>query len=363
MPEIEFAFIEKGQQELTDIWQCRIYSMNGMNDQNNQACIQKVQKFLLDHESENSKLVYATHGWRDGGTWLLSLAYNIFKRYGYGNIIVGVVQWNTGAHASRSITPSRSTKSQKHWYLCKSNICHYGLCCLFPVVSKFYDYGRPSVNTWPVGNVIAYVHHEITKDVKPITYCIGFSLGAHVCGFFGKMTRLLNKNEPIYKIIGLDPAGPMFEHPDHDPELRLNRNNAENVEIWHTNTYQLGFEDAIGHVDLYINGGGLQPHCPTYENVVLPHQCSHQFARRLFYHLLNNQNLPCYAKWKCKTRSGADLTNIKKENVDQLESANCYTKEVEDFEVGNLFGVKKNQFGVFWIQIDETSKTCKFNHT
>ena len=366
MPDIEYSFMENGQS--TPI--CTVYSMNGIDDEHNKACIKKVRNFLLDHESQNSKLIYITHGWQDRGGWLSNLRYRLQERYRNEYVVVAAIYWPTGADASKSQTFSLSSRSEKVSPYCKSGACQFMLCCISPVLTiAGIDYGTPAVNTWPVGNVVAYVHDEIvgatmgmTKDINTLTYCIGLSLGAHVCGFFGKMTRALNNNKPIYKIIGLDPAGPMFEYPDHDPELRLNRNHAEIVEIFHTNTILLGFEDAIGHIDLYINGGGLQPNCPKYKAPFVPHECSHTFGIRLLDHILRNETLPCYAKWKCNTRRGADLLNIKQEDTDQLESANCFQKPEERFEIGNLDETSKNQFGSFWIQIDETSETCKFNH-
>ena len=359
MPEIKYFFMENGYST-----SCTVHSINGIDDENNKSCIKKARGFLLDHESQNSKLIYITHGWQDSGGWLSTLTYSLQRRYGNGYVIIAAVYWEIGADAFISGTSLLSKKSEKEFPYCKSGACQWTLCCVGPVLRiAGIDYGTSAVNTWPVGTVIAYVHDEITRDINTLTYCIGLSLGAHVCGFFGKKTRTLNNNKPIYKIIGLDPAGPMFEYPDHDPELRLNRNHAKIVEIFHTNTILLGVEDAIGHIDLYINGGGLQPNCPKYKDGVIPHECSHTWGIKLLNHILNNEKLPCYAEWKCETRSGAELQNIKKENVDKLESVNCFTKPVEHFQIGNLDETSDHQFGVFWVQIDKTSKTCKFDHT
>ena len=251
MPEIVYFFMESGQSI-----NCTVQSVSGMDDKDNKACIKKIQHFLLDHDSQNPKLIYTTHGWQNDGSWMSSLRYSLFRRYENEYVIVAAIYWKIGADV-KSKTSSLEMKSEKEYPYCKSGTCQFSLCCVSPVLRVAgIDYGTSALNTWPVGNSVAYVHNEITRDISTLTYktyCIGHSLGSHLCGFFGKMTRTLNKNKPIYKIIGIDPAGPIFEYPEHDPELRLNRNHAERVEIFHTNTILLGVEDAIGHVDLYIN--------------------------------------------------------------------------------------------------------------
>ena len=58
-----------------------------------------------------------------------------------------------------------------------------------------------------VGTLVGKLTKEILKrsSPKPVqTYCVSYSLGAHVCGFIGKESKLTG-------IIGLDPCGPVFE--------------------------------------------------------------------------------------------------------------------------------------------------------
>jgi len=96
------------------------------------------------------------------------------------------------------------------------------------------------------------VEYTSTPDLK--SFCIGHSLGAHVCGFAGKTRRLTG-------IIGLDPAGPIFE--DNSEDARLNRNDADIVYAIHTNTAWLGIWANIGDIDYYPNGGKTQPGCKS----------------------------------------------------------------------------------------------------
>lgn len=79
---------------------------------------------------------------------------------------------------------------------------------------------------------------------------------AHVCGYTGKNTR----SGRINTIVGLDPAGPLFN--PNDPNDRLDSSDAEYVEIIHTDSTGIGIGVPIGHADFYPNGGTGMPGCP-----------------------------------------------------------------------------------------------------
>ncbi|CAH1108300.1 unnamed protein product [Psylliodes chrysocephalus] len=92
-------------------------------------------------------------------------------------------------------------------------------------------------------------------------HVIGFSLGCHVAGIAGK---LLRKDLRIPRITGLDPALP--EYSLKDSSRRLSKNDANYVDIIHTDAGIFGFPLSIGHADFFPNGGrALQPGCqPSY---------------------------------------------------------------------------------------------------
>ena len=100
-----------------------------------------------------------------------------------------------------------------------------------------------------VGKLTRVLVEKISSKGSAKTYCISFSLGAHVCGFIGKEYKLTG-------ILGLDPSKLIFETSSDDG--RLSKNDAKAVFVFHTNYKAIGIKRPIGHVDFYVNGGGKQ---------------------------------------------------------------------------------------------------------
>lgn len=84
---------------------------------------------------------------------------------------------------------------------------------------------------------------------------IGHSLGAHVVGVAG--SKLQPMRLPI--IIGLDPAYPLYSTTPID--LRLSSDDAEYVQVIHTNMARYGMSFPMGDADFYPNWGQNQPGC------------------------------------------------------------------------------------------------------
>lgn len=72
-------------------------------------------------------------------------------------------------------------------------------------------------------------------------------------------------------LVGLDPAGPMFEGVAE--QKRLSPDDADFVDVLHTYTREalgvsIGIQEPIGDIDIYPNGGDVQPGCALGEMLV-----------------------------------------------------------------------------------------------
>lgn len=92
----------------------------------------------------------------------------------------------------------------------------------------------------------------VDSNIVPLDtiHVIGFSLGAHAGGM---VANYLKKDRQLKRITGLDPAKPMFILADNDH--RLDQNDAEFVDVLHTDVFSRGVLLPSGHVDFYANGG------------------------------------------------------------------------------------------------------------
>ena len=147
--------------------------------------------------------------------------------------------------------------------------------------------------------VIGEMLRILTKNLRPKiggmkTFCIGHSLGAHICGFAGKQ-------RPLEGIIGIDPAGPIFE--SNSIHGRLTENDAKVVQAIHTTPGMMGITKSIGDIDIYINEGPYQPAC-LVEDII----CSHvDFPLFFLEHIWTTQdsdeNGKCYDMYRCKSKA------------------------------------------------------------
>ena len=215
-------------------------------------------------------------------------------------------------------------------------------------------YGIAAVNTWPIGNILAYVSEKIMKKVKSKAVeiiCVGHSLGSHLCGFFGKMSKIIDQRFTLTKIVGLDPSGPIWDFNDkdltQDTNLRLNKEDAFNVEVFHTNAGELGYKYPIGDINFWINGGKSQPGCHKLLDPIGSATCSHGLSVKLFNAINKNskkstKSWQCNAIWKCKSSF--------------FEKDGCSI--VSDVRLGAL---DSDNNGTYWIEVGKESDTCYFD--
>ena len=362
---------------------CEVRTGEGKDDATNQRCIEAIVKYLSTAAgSHKTRLVYIIHGWytyfgRQEKNWPIEMKDSFLKRYEKEHIVVGVVSWDRAARPWPN-EKNNNSKSMEKFSQAISNENNppklngnwkKNLCCTF----REETYLNAASNAWPIGNIIGYVDKEISNkygapnEIK--TFCVGFGLGGHVCGFFGKMVKRLSGKQGgrIKKIIALDPSGPMFEQPGQDPSLRLNKDDADMVEVFHTNSYSLGFISPIGHRDFYINGGGRQPWCVPLNDFfvsrwfpeIIPSTCSHTFAYELMISL-NKQHHSCHAEWRCDIVDGYFLGDITELKRHKLKGVDCRNNTSQRISLGTLLD-DENYKGVHWVQIGNDSKTCAYD--
>lgn len=108
-----------------------------------------------------------------------------------------------------------------------------------------------------------FIMNLLQNDV-PISriHLLGHSLGSHMVGQAGKHIQKTMQKK-INRITATDPAGPLFDSPVLVPAAnRLDKNDAEFVDVIHTDAGDYGMQHSIGQIDFYANGGKrFQPGC------------------------------------------------------------------------------------------------------
>ncbi|XP_075989171.1 uncharacterized protein LOC142985100 isoform X1 [Anticarsia gemmatalis] len=128
-------------------------------------------------------------------------------------------------------------------------------------------YFTAAQNTWYIGRFAAqFIDYMVSRGLNlNNTHLVGHSLGAQAAGVAGSAI----KSGRVSRITGLDPALPLFS--GLPLEQRLDRSDAQFVDVIHTDAGIFGYKEPVGHVDFYPNGGkSPQPGCEL--EVVIPKQ-------------------------------------------------------------------------------------------
>ena len=138
--------------------------------------------------------------------------------------------------------------------------------------------------------------------ITNVYQCItGHSLGAQTCGFFGKSYfevtgGAMYGGKKLTSIVGLDPAGPIFEEFDqYEKTQKLYRDDADFVQVIHTDTNKYGHTEPMGHVDYYLNDGAIQPAdiLSSCGATTSSNSCSHHYAYWFLAKMYNYPTLTC----------------------------------------------------------------------
>lgn len=208
-------------------------------------------------------------------------------------------------------------------------------------------YPQAASQTRTVGAWIALVsNYTIRKggSSRSKQYCVGHSLGAHVCGIAGQFGQ-------FGRITALDPAGPSFD--DRDVSAGVNPSCAVFVDVIHTNGRPLELGGAgtfrpLGHVDFYANGGIDQPGCFSIIKLEIIQvsdpsiSCSHIRAQSLFIESV--QENPCF------------LSNyICSDNTDLPDSCEKTDQPVQSM---GFYADKYPARGTFYVETNRISPFC-----
>ncbi|XP_072931661.1 pancreatic lipase-related protein 2-like isoform X1 [Epargyreus clarus] len=130
-------------------------------------------------------------------------------------------------------------------------------------------------------------------------HCIGHSLGSQILGVVGTayFERTLEK---VWRITGIDPAGPCFSNGFIEDQLRSGC--ADYVEVYHCSAGTLGTTSVLADIDFFFNENGrVQPHC--HEGIIPgigeseAATCSHKSC--MIFYTKTVQNPGWYLAWRC----------------------------------------------------------------
>lgn len=144
-------------------------------------------------------------------------------------------------------------------------------------VVEYSRFSRPPCYVSNLNNVryISRCVADYLNDLRAmgvsVESCIGHSLGAIICGalknylkfelnkIIGKTFRHWSQGSASnfkFQFLGLDPALPLIYG-----NLRLKKSSAKSVHVLQTNAGSFGDVGSVGHVNVCVNGGLMQPYC------------------------------------------------------------------------------------------------------
>lgn len=122
-----------------------------------------------------------------------------------------------------------------------------------------------------VGQVIVDIYYNDYGANLSSIELIGHSLGAHIAGFAGNYIQS-TLNQSVGKIVGLDPAGPLYQFQEEDE--RLSPDDADLVVAIHSDAGAFGYVGSCADIDFFPNGATPpQPGCIEQLFIYLAQTC------------------------------------------------------------------------------------------
>lgn len=120
-------------------------------------------------------------------------------------------------------------------------------------------------NLVKIGKLVgASMYEWLKKQVFELNelQIVGHSLGAHLGGYITRAVSALSNYEmKIHRLTGLDPALPLFYPKMFFFPTAISADDADFVDIIHSDAGSLGAPNATGTVDFWPNDGLEQPGC------------------------------------------------------------------------------------------------------
>ncbi|XP_068632000.1 phospholipase A1-like [Battus philenor] len=161
-------------------------------------------------------------------------------------------------------------------------------------------YERAVTYTYHLGNALGDLLVDIHNKGFPSDriHCIGHSLGAQMLGYAGTAYKSVT-SEMIWRITGIDPAGPCFSNSVIEDQIRSGV--SRYVEVYHCNVGELGTTSVLADTDFFINNGKKQPEC--HEGLIPGYgaseaaKCSHKACVKYWAQTVHHPGW--YTAWKC----------------------------------------------------------------
>lgn len=126
---------------------------------------------------------------------------------------------------------------------------------------RLKSYLRSVRYSYYIGHSLGKVLANLSRDTFPPDniHFIGHSLGGHIISYAAETFRDITKDR-VWRITGLDPAGPCFSVGRLEDQIRSGV--GKYVEVYHCNAGHFGTTQTIADTDFFFNREGkVQPDC------------------------------------------------------------------------------------------------------
>ncbi|CAH0729186.1 unnamed protein product, partial [Brenthis ino] len=162
--------------------------------------------------------------------------------------------------------------------------------------SKLESFIRSVLYSYYIGSALGTFLAEL-KFPSDNIHCVGHSLGSHILGYAGETYTNITNNL-LWRITGLDPAGPCFSKSPVDEQIRSGV--AKYVEVYHCNAGHLGTTQVLADTDFFFNyEGKIQPNCEEGKNVEETAKCYHKAC--LLFWMTTVHNPDIYLAHSCNS--------------------------------------------------------------